>query len=223
MVERHLAFYALIACLSVSYSIYGHIVELDKLAAIIGSKEKAAAGRVAKSTLWGEPVTRHWEEIDELDQDAQITCREALDDMVFGRKPRRDHTYLYVYALETLCKLYGRRAGDRCVQRSWFQEGTSASWLSDFHKALSKAGVIDILDELYHPLEKSKALPLPISISSQEWPYAALVPREKCEKARASMLAGIGKVKPEYREAAMEVYMWLGEVGHSDVLAMFYY
>jgi hypothetical protein len=109
------------------------------------------------------------------------------------------------------------------VQQTWFQNGTSASWLSAFHTALSKAGVSDILNELYNPLKKSKALPLAISINSQEWPYAALVPREKCEKARASMLAGIGKVKPEYREAALELYMWLGEVGHRDVLAMFYY
>ena len=125
-----------------SHSIYGHIVELDKLAAIVGSKDKRAVGRVARSTLWGEPVARHWEEIDELDEDAEITCREALEDMVFGRKPRRDHTFLYVYALETLCKLYGRLAGDRCVQRSWFQDGTNATWLSSFGVALSKAGVI---------------------------------------------------------------------------------
>ena len=206
-----------------SYSIYGHIVEIDKLAAIIGSKDKGAVGRIAKSTLWGEPVSHHWEELDELNEDAQITCRKALEDMVFGRKPLRNHAYLYVYALETLCKLYGRRVADRCAQRSWFQEGTSASWLLSFDTALSKAGVINVLDELYSPLKKTKAVPLPISINSQEWPYAALVPAEKCEKARASMLAGIGKVKPEFREAAMELYIWLGEVGHGDVLAMFYY
>ena len=205
-----------------SYSIYGHIVELDKLAAIIGSKDKKAVGRVAKSTLWDEPVTRHWEEIDELVEDAKLTCREALEDMVFARKPQRNHTFLYVYALETLCTLYGRRVGDRCVKRSWF-EGTSGIWLSNFHTALSKAGVIDVLTELYNPLKRTKAVPLPISINSHEWPYAALVPRESCEKVRASMLAGIGKVKPEFREAAMELYMWLGEVGHDDVLAMFYY
>ena len=206
-----------------SYSIYGHIVELDKLAAIIGSKDKGAVGRVAKSTLWGMPVTRHWEEIDELAEDADITCRQALEDMVFARAPRANHTFLYVYALETLCKLYGRRAGERCVQQSWFQEGTNVGWLSSFKKALSKARVIDVLDELYNPLTKTRAVPLPISIKSHEWPYTALVPRKKCEKARASMLAGIGRVKPEFREAAMELYTWTGEVGHGDVLAMFYY
>ena len=210
-------------CPAVSYSIYGHVVELDKLAAIIGSKDKGAAGRIAKAELWGTPVSRRWAAIDELDEDAEITCREALDDMVFGRKPRRNHTFLYVYALETLCKVYGHRVGDRCVQQTWFQEGTSASWLSSYDLALSKAGVSNVLDELYGPLKKTKAVPLPLSIHSREWPYVALVPHEKCQKARASMVGGIGKVKPEYREAAMEIYMWLGEVGHGDLLAMFYY
>ena len=66
-------------------------------------------------------------------------------------------------------------------------------------------------------------MPLPISIHCDDWPFAALVPREKCETVRVSMLAGIGKVKHEFREAAMELYMWLGEVGQGDVLAMFYY
>lgn len=205
-----------------SLSIYGHIVELDKLAAIIGSNDKAAVGRVAKGAMWGYPVLQYWSEIDTLDEDAEMSCREALDDIVFGRKPRRGHAFLYVYALETLCGLYGHRVNERCVQQSWFRE-TSASWLADFHAALSKAGVIDVLTELYSPIKKTKDVPLPLSIKSDDWPYAALVSYEKCQQARASLVAGIGKVKPPFREAAMELHSWLGEVGSADVLAMFYY
>jgi hypothetical protein len=208
----------------VSLSIYAHIVPFDQLEAVIGSKDKGAVARIAKSKLWGHPVSRRWEEIDELDEDAEITCRDALEDLVFARKPRRKHAYLYIFALETLCKLYGRRAGDRYAHETWFQNGTSASWIYEFSKAIDKAGMIDILDELYQPIKKTKAMPLPLSIKSDgDWPYAALVPREKCEPARTSLLANIGKLKPEFREAALELYMWLGEVGRTDLLALFYY
>jgi hypothetical protein len=205
-----------------SYSIYGYVVELDQLAAIIGSKDKAAVGRVAKSKVRGEPVTRHWEEIDEIDEDAEISSREALEDLVFARKLRRNHTFLYVYALETLCELYGRRVARHYMQQSCFEQ-TSASWLAEFHEALRKAGVDDVLLELYRPVKKTKAVPLPVSINNLDYPYAALVPSKKCEEARASLLAGIGKVKPRFRMAAMELYLWTCEVGHDSVLALYYY
>lgn len=89
--------------------------------------------------------------------------------------------------------------------------------------ALNKAGVINLVMELYRPLKKTKALPLPLSLDCDDWPYAALIPSERCAVVRASIVAGVGKVKPEFRDALLELHAWLGEVGDRGVLALFCY
>lgn len=199
-----------------SYGLYGYVVSLDDLRAVIGSKKKSAIASLTRGRA------ADFREIDDMDDTGKLpTMREAIEDLIMGRAPNRRAWYVYTYAVMEIVTKIGRRAGTHYhVFPNWF-ESTSASWLGDFHAALEDAEIEDVFMELYSSPWKHESVP--VRFANKDWPYAALILHDRCERALASFTNGLGKLAPDFVPAALQQHAWLAEVQGDEALALFYF
>jgi hypothetical protein len=115
--------------------------------------------------------------IDEIDEEAEFICAEAVADLIHGRTQEECPEYLYGYALEAICAQVGKELANICpIVRA-------SDWINDIDAQLVAAGVPVSLEMLVFG-----GSPVPIP-TPEDYPCIGTWPAEKIPTALAAMNA----------------------------------
>jgi hypothetical protein len=85
----------------VSSSISVYAVSLEKLTSVVDSRDTQLVSTIAAQQA------NFLERVDEINDEAELSCLDALKHLVNGDELNESHGYLYGYALEALCMQLG--------------------------------------------------------------------------------------------------------------------
>jgi hypothetical protein len=181
-----------------SYAINVYAVSVERLKEIIGSRDKSMLDAVLakQATLLST--------IDDIDDEAEMTCADALAKMIDGRMSHADPGYLYGYALEALCAQIGAALPNICPI-----SGVS-DWIDEVDAVLESGSVpIRVCDLV------NAGSPVPIP-APDDFPFIGFWPADEIPAALAALhslpLAGLAQ---EMAETLAQIRDWLEEAAKS--------
>ena len=85
-----------------SSTITVYLVSIDRLRQLLGSRDQATI----RAVVTGREDFLH--DVDEIDEDAGMSCADAIAELVNGEVSEDGPGYLYGYALEAICSSVGK-------------------------------------------------------------------------------------------------------------------
>lgn len=124
-----------------SYTLCPYLVDLEKLKKTIGSNDQ----KLIQAIVTSNPDEFHdnHEDLDddEEDNDDEISLKQALEDLVVGKKPDAESAHQYGYALEKICRYIGDTPAE------------TDSWSGIHWEVLESTGVDQILSKSGPPVK----------------------------------------------------------------------
>src|SRR6185312_9331206 len=100
-----------------SSSLNAYAVSLDQLRQVVGSRDKALIDAIISGHA------RFLTTIDNIDEEADFSCAQAVAHLVNGEIDEDVPGYLYGYAVEATCLHVGRKLPNVCpIGSSWIEE-----------------------------------------------------------------------------------------------------
>ena len=114
------------------------VVDLDQLREAIASGDKQLVDAICQDQEWFLAT------IDDIDDEAELKCGEAVAHLICGTPSDKYPGYLYGYAMEAICRQVGRELENIC------QICGAGDWLEDVDKALQDQKVPIALSTLVY-------------------------------------------------------------------------
>lgn len=199
-----------------SYCVSAIAVDLDKVRAAIGSKNKkllATLQREAASELdqIEEMIAEHLEDDEDEDGNplAPFSVDEALKGLIMGGDWREEFGFAYGYCFEFLCLHFG----DFLNNSHW--SAMRSEWFDTVEKGLAKAGVTKKMFALKELFFRGPPLPLP---GLEEFPCIGYLTRPEIAKVRDVLAtADFTKVKDRgVVESIEQIREWLDECAKTN-------
>lgn len=175
-------------------SIYA--VSLDELNNRVGSRDQALIDRICFAS------TVDFASIDELDEDAEITCAEAVARIIRGQGTEDAEEYhlgsLYGYALESICSVLGKDVG------SIDSISRAIRWMEEVDKEAQRVGIPLRLIDL-----TCSGSPIDIP-PADDWPSIGFwTPEQIAAGQQAFATLDTTQVNPEFVEIFEDMQGWL--------------
>lgn len=198
-----------------SYCVSAIAVDLDKVRAAIGSKNKKLLATLREGAESGlnqieEMIADHLEEDEDEDGNPlePFSVEEALQHLIMGGERREEFGFVYAYCLEYLCLHYG----DFLDNGHW--SAMRSEWFDTVQKGLKKAGVTEKMFSLNTLFFRGSPVELP---EVADFPNFGYLTRPEIAKARAVLAqADFTTVKDRgVVEAIEQIRSWLDECARS--------
>ena len=177
-----------------SYAINVYAVSVERLKEIAGSRDKAMLDAIlAKQASFLSTI-------DDIDDEMEMTCADALSKMINGQISHDDPGYLYGYALESLCAQVGVELPNICPISD------VGEWIEEVDAILETGSVPIRVSDL---VNSGSPVPIP---TPDDFPFIGFWLADEIPAALAALrslpLAGLAD---EMAETLAQIRGWLEE------------
>jgi hypothetical protein len=177
-----------------SSSINVFVVDLDQLRGAIGARNEKLVAAIC------EDQESFLATIDDIDDEAELKCGEAVGHLICGTPSDEYPGYLYGYALEAICRQLGRELENICPICG------ASDWLEEVDQALQDQKVPVALSMLVYGI-------CPVEIPTpDDYPFIGSWPHESIPPALAALqrLETFG-LDREMTETFQQIRSWLAD------------
>lgn len=186
------------------YILTATAVDLDKVSATVGSKDKRLVSAIVKK-FGGE-----FEQFDEMaadlgDDDEVLTMKGVLMQMVMGEEYNEELGFMYGYALEFICCHFG----ESLPNEQWSAMPSGSEWARTVDRGLKAAGVPESgLRVEKHLMNRGAPIPIP---EIEDFPGIGYLKLKEVKAALKAMgLAKLAAIKDKAVLASIqELQNWL--------------
>ena len=175
-----------------SSSINVYAVPLERLRQVIGSRNQGLIDAIAESH------EDFLSSIDDIDDEAETTCADALTDLINGETSDDTPGYLYGYALEAICSHLGEELPNiSAISRA-------SDWIEEVDRILERKGIPVRLNRLVYA-----GSPVPIP-EPDDYPFIGQwTPAEIAAATTAFQTADLTDVDRGTADTLQQVRRWL--------------
>jgi hypothetical protein len=112
-----------------SSAINVYAVSIERLKQVVGSRDRSAVDAIVAD------LEHFLSTIDDIDEDAEMTCAEAVAELVNGETSDDAPGYLYGYALEAICAHVGEELPNICPIAG------ASDWIEEVDAVLKRKGI----------------------------------------------------------------------------------
>jgi hypothetical protein len=182
-----------------SYAVNVYAVSIERLKEVIGSRDKMMLDAIIAEQA------DFLSTIDDIDDEAEMTCAGALAKMINGQSSLDDPGYLYGYAIETLCAQIGVELPNICPIC-----GVS-DWVDEVDAILEAKGVPIRLSDL---VNAGSPVPIP---TPDDFPFIGFWPADEIPAALAAFRSlDFTGFADEMAETFTQMRAWLEEAAKTS-------
>ena len=182
-----------------SWGVNVYAVLLERLGQIVGSRDRKIAGAII------DAQEDFLSSIDEIDAEAEMTCADAVGELVNGEVSEDGPGYLYGYALEAICAQAGRELPNISAIAG------ASDWIEEVDAVLKSRGVPVRLSQLVYG-GSPVLIPEP-----DDYPFIGTWPAAAIPGALAAFeAADLGGLDEEMVETLEQMRGWLEEAAKNQ-------
>jgi hypothetical protein len=203
------------------YILTANAVELDKVSDAVGSKDMRLIDALVEEfgDEFGQFDEMAADRCDEDDGQEALTMQGALTQMVMGEQYHEGLGFMYAYALEFLCRHFGRGLPNG----EWSAMPSGSQWAETVDRGLHAADVPEgVLRVSYHLMNRGAPIPIP---EPDDFPGIGYLKLKEIRIARQALgEARLASIKDkEVLTSVQELQGWLQACADSGRdLACFY-
>lgn len=175
-----------------SSAINVYAVSLERLKEVVGSRDQAMIDAIV------EAHEDFLDSIDEIDEDLELTCADAVAKLINGELSEEVPGYLYGYAIEAICAHIGEELPNICPIAG------ASDWIEEVDALLERKGIPVGLNQLVYG-----GAPVPIP-EPDDYPFIGKWTPTELPAAKAAFAgADLTDVDPEMAETMQQIRNWV--------------
>ncbi len=169
-------------------------INSDQLRTALGSRDRALSATIVAG------AADYLASINEINDEAGLTCAEAVAQLIDGETSPDVPGFLYGYALEAMCGHLGRELPNICPIAG------ASEWIEEVDEFLKSQGVTISLNDL---VMCGSPVPIP---QPDDYPFIGFWPAEEVPAALASIRGvDLAPLDQEMAETIEQMRQWLEE------------
>ena len=169
-----------------------YAVTLERLKQVVGSRDQAAIDAIVKGH------EDFLSSIDDIDEEAELTCADAVAELINGDLSEDAPGYLYGYAVEAICSHVGEELPNVCPIAG------ASDWIEEVDALLEDKGIPVRLNGLVYGGS-------PVSIPEpDDYPFIGKWTTDELASAKTAFeSADLTNVDPEMAETLQQMRGWI--------------